>query len=395
CLDADWVSIEQYSHHNLDVEVASDNLAYVIYTSGSTGQPKGVAIEQQSLVNHSQAIIKKYGLTCNDRILQFANFGFDVAYEEIFPTFLRSATLIIAEEKIFSSFANLSQLIEQQKLTVLNLPVSYWQGWIWELSQLKDVELPLSLRLVIVGSEVVAPKQLRLWFKHTRDNVSLLNAYGSTETTITATVYEPTTDFQSDKSVPIGRPIANTSIYILDRYLQPVPIGVPGELHIGGLCLARGYLNRPKLTLEKFIPDPFSNQSSARLYKTGDLARYLADGNIEFLSRIDNQLKVRGFRIEPGEIESVLTAYPQVQQAVVVATEDIHENKRLVAYVVTDNKSLTTNQLREFLKQNLPDYMIPGTFVILESIPLTANGKVDKKALSAPDGILRESKYIA
>ena len=198
------------------------------------------------------------------------------------------------------------------------------------------------------------------------------------------------------KTVPIGRPIANTQIYILDPYLNPVPIGVPGELYVGGVSLGRGYLNRPELTQAKFIPNPFSSNLSDRLYKTGDLARYLSDGNIEFLGRIDHQVKVRGFRIELGEIEAVLNTHPQIQQAVVIAREELPGNKRLVAYVVSEDESLTTNQLREFLKQKLPEYMVPSAFVTLDSLPLTPNGKVDRKALPAPDGdFAREQEYVA
>jgi amino acid adenylation domain-containing protein/non-ribosomal peptide synthase protein (TIGR01720 family) len=397
CLDSDWQVIQQNSKNNLNSGVTSTNLAYVIYTSGSTGKPKGVTIEHQSLVNHSQAIRAEYGLTYNDRILQFANFGFDIAAEEIFPTLVSGATLIMRYQMMFFSFRDLHQLIEQQKLTVLNLPTSYWQGWVRELSQL-DAELPASLRLVIIGTEAVVWEQFSVWLEHINEYMSWCNSYGPTETTITSTVYKPTSNFLLEEDnlvVPIGRPIANTSIYILDRYLRPVPIGIPGELHIGGAGLARGYLNRSELTQEKFIPNPFSDEPSARLYKTGDLARYLPDGNIEFIGRIDNQVKIRGFRIELGEIESILNTHPQIQQAVVIATEDIPGNKRLVAYVVTHSNSLSNNQLRELLEQKLPEYMVPSVFMFLDTLPLTPNGKVDYKALPAPfEEISRNLEFV-
>ncbi|NER98851.1 MAG: AMP-binding protein, partial [Symploca sp. SIO1B1] len=197
-------------------------------------------------------------------------------------------------------------------------------------------------------------------------------------------------------SVPIGRAINNTQVYILDKQLQPVPIGVPGEIYIGGDGLAKGYLNRPELTQEKFILNPFDDSGKTRLYKTGDLCRYLPDGNIEYIGRIDHQVKIRGFRIELGEIEAVLNTHPQIQQAVVIAREDIPGNKRLVAYVVSEDKSLSTNQMREVLRQKLPEYMIPAAFVTLDNLPLTPNGKVDRKALPAPDGeIAREHEYVA
>jgi acyl carrier protein len=238
---------------------------------------------------------------------------------------------------------------------------------------------------VIIGGERVSPSHVKIWQTHVGDYPQLINTYGPTEGTVVATGYTIPADSNIQHEVPIGKPIAKVQTYVLDANLQPLPIGVAGELHIGGMGVARGYLNRSELTAEKFIPNPFSNESDSRLYKTGDLVRYLRDGNIEFIGRIDNQVKIRGFRIELGEIESVLNNHPQINQAVVIVREDISGNKSLVAYVITKNESLTTKQLRELLFEKLPEYMVPAAFVTLDSLPLTPNGKLDKKALPAPD----------
>ena len=249
--------------------------------------------------------------------------------------------------------------------------------------------------MVIIGGERVSPEYVKTWQTHVGDYPQLINTYGPTEATVVATAYPIAANSNIDSEVPIGKPIANIQTYVLDRNLQPLPIGVRGELHIGGIGVARGYLNRPELTREKFIPNPFTNSTTERLYKTGDLVRYLSDGNIEFLGRIDNQVKIRGFRIELGEIESLLNTHPQVNQAVVLVREDIPGNKRLVAYLVTKNESLTTKQLREFLTSKLPEYMVPSAFVTLDTLPLTTNSKVDRKALPFSDSISRENEYVA
>jgi amino acid adenylation domain-containing protein len=357
--------IDEQNVENPSTDVKPNNLAYVIYTSGSTGKPKGVLIEHKSLVNHNFAIIDQYKLTPEDKLLQFASFNFDVATEEIFPTLLSGATLVLWKA-VVSDFSN---FVEQQQLTVLNLPAQYWHTWVL------NERLPSCLRLVIAGSETVPLETVRLW--HQNSDIDLRNAYGPTECTITATTYK--TKLDDSNSVPIGKPIANTKIFILDKNHQIVPIGVAGELHISGVGLARGYLNRPELTAEKFIS--LFNQ---RLYKTGDLVRYLPDGNIEFLGRIDNQVKIRGFRIELGEIESVIMKH--VSEAVVIVREDQPGNKRLVAYIVG-----STEGLRDFVKAELPHYMVPSVFVSLEKMPLTPNGKIDRRALPVPTEIKTDS----
>jgi amino acid adenylation domain-containing protein len=369
--------IDEPNIENPSTDVKPNNLAYVIYTSGSTGKPKGVLIEHQSLVNHNFAIIDQYNLTSEDKLLQFASFNFDVATEEIFPTLLAGASLVLWKPETANV---ISDFVEQQQLTVLNLPAQYWHTWVLDFTE-KNQTLPACLRLVVAGSETVPIETVRLW--HNTSDIELRNAYGPTESTITATTYK--TELLSDEanSVPIGSSIANTKIYILDKNQELVPIGVPGELHIGGVGLARGYLNRPELTAEKFIS--LFNQ---RLYKTGDLVRYLPDGNIEFLGRIDNQVKIRGFRIELGEIESVIMKH--VSEAAVIVREDQPGNKRLVAYTVG-----STEDLRNLVKEELPHYMVPSAFVSLEKMPLTPNGKIDRRALPVPDQTEFEANFVA
>jgi amino acid adenylation domain-containing protein len=309
------------------------NLAYVIYTSGSTGRPKGVAVSHQSFVNHSLAVSEAYGLTTDDRVLQFASISFDVAAEEIFSALLSGAGIVLPSEKVLDS-AGLLRLIEDEKLSVLNLPAPFWHAWMRELAA-TGRGLPPGLRLLVVGSEKVSLEAFAAW-QRLALGVRLINAYGTSETTITSTLYEPDESVPAEgigSSLPIGRPIANTQVYILDSHLQPVPAGVPGELYLGGMGLARGYLMRPALTADRFIPDPFGLEAGARMYRTGDRARFLSDGQIEFLGRSDQQLKLRGYRIEPGEIESALKRHRAVREALVLAREDSSGDKRLVAYV--------------------------------------------------------------
>lgn len=399
CLDRQWEEITQNSAQNL-IPVNSpqpNNLAYVIYTSGSTGQPKGVEITQRSLVNFTQAVTKEYGIVEEDRILQFASISFDTAAEEIYPCLCCGGTLILRTEEMLTSTSVFVQQSEALQLTVWDLPTAYWHLLCSELAS-GAIALPPSLRSAIVGGERMQPERVKMWQQAVGDTVELINGYGPTEGTVVATASHLSWGLRSSgketqkneeveyrehigKEIPIGRPIPNARVYVLDRYLQPVPIGVPGELHIGGAGVARGYLNRPELTREKFISNPCGD---GQLYKTGDLVRYLADGNLEYLGRIDAQVKVRGFRIEPGEIEAILDRYPQVSQAVVTVREDVPGNKRLVAYLVSTASPQELQEIRHSLKQKLPPYMIPAAFVGLDKLPLTPSGKVDYKALPAP-----------
>ncbi|HEY0543783.1 MAG TPA: amino acid adenylation domain-containing protein, partial [Pyrinomonadaceae bacterium] len=333
CTDESRELVEQQSAANPRAFVTAQNLAYVIYTSGSTGQPKGVSISHGSLVNHSFAVAESYSIGAQDRILQFASISFDVAVEEIFPTLLHGATVVFRNERILESSRMLA-LIEQEQLTLLNLPAPFWNEWVRELALLEPA-LPPSLRLVVVGSDRVSMDAFAAW-RRLYPNINLINAYGTSETTITSTLYQTETgesEAVPATSVPIGRPLANTQVYLLNEALQPVPHGVPGELYIGGSALARGYLNRPALTAEKFIPDPFHASPGARMYRTGDRARYLADGQLEFLGRLDQQVKLRGYRIEPGEIEARLKLHPSIREAVVVPHALASGDKQLIAYV--------------------------------------------------------------
>jgi amino acid adenylation domain-containing protein len=397
CLDTDWSLIEPYSPNNLEIEVSSENLAYVIYTSGSTGTPKGVMIQHSSLANYTEAVCLEYKLEPSDRILQFASISFDAAAEEIFPCLVKGATLVLRTEEMLSSIANFWQISGNLGLTVLDLPTAFWHQLTTELSA--NLPLPEAVRLVIIGGEKASPEHLETWQQQVGQRVRLVNSYGPTETTIVATVCDlsgASTVETVGRQLPIGKPLPNIQVYVLDAYLQPVAVGIPGELYIGGAGVARGYLNRPELTAQKFIPNPFVEEQKKatssiflarnKLYQTGDLVCYRADGNLEYLGRIDHQVQIRGFRIELGEIEATLSSYPQIQQAVVIAREDIPGHQSLVAYIVTEKQiAVSLSELRHFLKQKLPEYMVPNIFVTLDALPLTPNGKVDRKALPVPD----------
>ncbi|NEP20537.1 non-ribosomal peptide synthetase [Moorena sp. SIO3I6] len=337
-LDSDWEAIEQHSGENLDVGVTSDNLAYVIYTSGSTGKPKGVQINHKALVNFIESMQQKPGLESTDIFLSVTTLSFDIAGLELYLPLITGARLVVISREIATDGMLLAQSLDNYQVTTMQATPATWRllltaGWKGN-KQLKILCGGEALDKTVAGDLLKNSQQL--W-----------NLYGPTEATIWSTLAQLDHNF-SGYFVPIGKAINNTQIYILDGHLQPVPIGVPGELYIGGNGLARGYLNRPELTKEKFITNPFCSSKTERLYKTGDLARYLPDGNIEFLGRIDNQVKIRGFRIELGEIEAVLSTHPHIQQAAVIAREDIPGNKRLVAYVVCEqnNQSIVENPLQ-------------------------------------------------
>ena len=386
-LDTESEKLTTQPPENPVSQVQPQNLCCLLYTSGSTGIPKGVMLTHAALVNHSSAISQVFSLTPADRVLQFASLGFDVAAEEIFPTWLTGGTVVLRPAQMFPDLARFAEFIEHQHLSVLNITPAYWHEWTVAVSK-GEATVPQSLHLVAVGGDTVLPETVMMWKKLVGDRVNCLNVYGPTEASVTAIVCDLLhPDAEQAHSVLIGRPIGNTQAYILDRHLQPVPVGVIGELHLGGVRLARGYLNRPELTQEKFLPNPFKEGELHRIYKTGDLARYLPDGNIECLGRIDNQVKIRGFRIELGEIEAVLNRNPQVQTSCVILREDTPGDKRLVGYIVpsSQQKRPTNSELRQFLSSNLPLYMVPSAFVFLESLPLTPNRKVDRRALPVPD----------
>ncbi len=392
CLDTDSEQISSASKSNPVSPVDSSNRAYLIYTSGSTGKPKGVEIEHRSLINFTQAAIAEYQIKQSDRVLQFASIGFDAAAEEIYPCLISGGTLVLRTDDMFSSVAKFLQGCQDWQITVLDLPTAYWQQMTAELEAAKLI-LPDRLRLVIIGGERVVPEYVKKWQQYVGDFPQLINSYGPTEGTVVNTVYKVTTATEIEQEVAIGKAIAGVRTYILDRNLQPVPLGITGEIYLGGSCLARGYLNQAELTAQKFI---WHETINTRLYKTGDLGCYLNDGNIRYLGQIDSQVKIRGFRIELGEIESVLAQHTQIQQALVVAQEDTPGNKRLVAYIVTSTDLLTSSQLRSFLQQKLPEYMVPNAFVFLDNLPLTVNGKIDHLALPTPEiELTRECEYVA
>ena len=395
CIDTDWERIAKCEGENPARVTSAENLAYVIYTSGSTGQPKGVMVQHSSLVNYTENAGVEFGLGHGDRVLQFASLNFDTSAEEIFPCLTRGAKLVLRTDEMLASVAGFLQLCRDWAITVLDLPTAYWHEMVTQI-EAENLELPPSLRLVIIGGERALPERLAAWQERFGSEVRLVNTYGPTEATIVATLWEPPSvpdDVDELREVPIGKPVQNVRTYVLDGYLQPVPSGVTGELHIGGSGLARGYLNRPELSAEKFITDPFSQRTGARLYKTGDLARYLPDGNIEYAGRIDHQVKIRGFRVELGEIEAALNQHPCVRESVVVARQDVSGDRRLAAYVIArDAGDFSADDLRNHLKQKLPAFMVPSGFVSLASFPLTPNGKVDRNALPAPEAQSSQSE---
>jgi amino acid adenylation domain-containing protein len=377
CLDGDWHKIAQNKKENLTTKVTADNLAYVMYTSGSTGTPKGVSVIHRGVVR----LVKETNyvhLTDEEVILQLAPISFDASTFEIWGCLLNGGRLIIYPSHT-PSLEELGQIIQQYQVTTLWLTAG-----LFHLIVDEKVEVLKSLRQLLAGGDVLSVPHVQR-FLQTVDNCQLINGYGPTENTTFTCCHPITAPLQLSVSIPIGRPIANTQVYILDNNLQPVPNGEAGELYIGGDGLARGYLNRPDLTAEKFIFHFFDNDLATRLYKTGDLARYLPNGNIEFLGRIDNQVKIRGFRIELGEIEREIAQHSDVREVVVLARQDETSEKQLTAYIVPHyNSGYTHNKLRGLLQQRLPNYMMPSAFVMLESLPLTANGKVDRHKLPAP-----------
>ncbi|MBD2002946.1 MULTISPECIES: non-ribosomal peptide synthetase [Cyanophyceae] len=407
CLDTDWDrDIAQESFQNPTNRVTSDNLAYVIYTSGSTGTPKGVLGRHQGAVN--RCYWAAYPFNTDDICCQKTSLNFVDSVWEIFAPLLHGLrTVIIADEVVKDPYQLVQTLSEQQVTRIILVPSL--------LRVILDTFADLSSRLpklkYWVSSGEALSIELCQRFRQRMPQSRLINLYGSSEVSADVTWYD-TTENALDSCVSIGRPIANTCCFLLDSNLQLVPIGVPGELYIGGDGLARGYLNQPELTAEKFIPNPFNQAiksqkskdssllvSSDRLYKTGDLGRYLPTGDIEFLGRLDHQVKIRGYRIEVGEIEALLVQHPAVQEAVVLTREDETGDKRLVAYVVPDDQLINSksSQLRQFLKEKLPEYMVPSAFVILPVLPLTPNGKVDRNSLPAPETFSaeRETVFVA
>ncbi|MFE8600248.1 amino acid adenylation domain-containing protein [Archangium violaceum] len=370
CLDADaHQALANLPGTAPDSGVTGDNLAYVLYTSGSTGTPKGALLHHLGLCNTALAAVTAHRFRPDSRVLQFASPAFDASVCEVFSSLLAGACLVLAPRDELLPELPLRTLLEKQAITAVTLTPSV-------LAQLSEEGLP-RLETLISAGEALPPSVARRWSK----GRTLLNAYGPTEVTVCASISGPV----DPERLSIGRPFPNVELYVLDERLRPVPTGVPGELFVGGVGLARGYLGRPELTAERFLPHPFSSSPGSRLYRTGDRVRFLSDGQLEFLGRSDSQVKVRGFRIEPGEVEASLLLHPSVREAVVVVREDVPGLKRLVAYVTGEAQALGPESLRAFLKERLPEHLVPAAFVALPALPLTSSGKVDRKALPAPD----------
>jgi amino acid adenylation domain-containing protein len=412
-LDDDWPEPSEPSQPGEEkrpCHVAPENLAYVVYTSGTTGKPKGVLVSHRSLVNTSLAFAAHHRLTPRDRLMQFASLSFDVSSEEFFAAWLSGACVVMRPERAFDTVEEFVEFAARECVTLVNLPASFWAEWATALDeraetkaidQSPDSLLPSTLRRVVVGNEKTLSATLERWRRRVGNSVEWSNAYGPTEATVTASNYEPDASADDDEplpsqtsSVPIGRPIMNAELHVLDAAGQLVPVGVVGELYVGGCGLARGYQGQPALTAERFVPHPFSRRGGERLYKTGDLARRLADGQIEFRGRADEQVKVRGFRVEVGDIEAALRQHPGVRESIVAALDDGRGGSRLVAYVV-ERAETTPGDLRDFLGERLPEYMIPVAFVRLQELPLTPNGKLDRRRLPDPFGRGSQEAYVA
>ena len=387
CLDQQWDAIKKESHKNLDLGVESSQLAYVIFTSGSTGKPKGVQIEHRNVVNFLESMRSEPGMSPRDTLLAVTTLSFDISVLEIYLPLTTGATVALVSREVTSDGKQLSKVLSESGITVMQATPATWRLLI-EAGWQGDKKLK-----ILCGGEAM-PRDLAEQLLERSG--SLWNMYGPTETTIWSAVFPVVS---GEGSVPVGRPISNTQIYILDERMHPVPVGVPGHLHIGGDGLARGYLKRPELTAEKFVDDPFSEAKSGKIYKTGDLAKFRPDGVIDFLGRLDFQVKVQGHRIELGEIESQLNRHPSIKQSVVMArqTGSKIDDKQLVAYTITDGESPNVSDLRDFLRTTLPDYMLPSIFMPLDVFPLNPAGKVDRKSLPEPEAIRPDlrAEYVA
>lgn len=380
-LDQELPLIAQESDQSIDAGATADSLAYVIYTSGSTGKPKGVMLSHRGVANLASGMGRTLDVRSGRRVLQFAALGFDATVEEVFKTLLNGATLCLAERYSLMPGPPLVDLLTKQAITTITIPPSV-------LAALPDATLP-ALQTILVAGEACAADVVARWAR----GRNFFNAYGPSEATVCATI---TLCEAEREAPPIGRPLDNVQVYLLDKFLRPVPVGVRGELYIGGIGVGRNYLHRPTLTAEKFIPNPFDVEPGARLYRTGDLARHRPDGQIEYQGRTDNQVKVRGYRIEPGEVEAALEQHPEVSEAAVVVREGADKEKQLIAYIVPRALHATPapDELRKFLASRLPQFIIPSAFVSLDALPLTPIGKLDRNALPVPE-TLRPKLEIA
>jgi amino acid adenylation domain-containing protein len=386
CLDRHRDKMQEPSDGNFDSGVKPDNPAYVIYTSGSTGKPKGVIIEHRSLVNYLCWFNR--GSVGNPALDMpaISHLSFDGSLKQLLAPLLRGDKVWLLAEATVSEPESLASALASRTEVSVNCVPSLWNAVLEAIDSSTISFQHDSVPSLMLGGETSSRQLLDRTFA-LFPGIEVWNLYGPTEATANATCGR----IAAGGGCPIGRPVANAQVYVLDRYLNPLPVGVAGELYIGGDGLARGYLNHSDLTAEKFLPNPFSDAPGARLYRTGDLARYLADGNLEFLGRVDHQVKIRGLRIELGEIESVLGQHPAVREGVVLAREDVPGDRRLVAYVIPGHDSAASaHELRGFLKQKLPDYMVPSSFLFVDSLPRNANNKLDRSMLPAPGAVRPE-----
>ncbi|MFK7854482.1 MAG: amino acid adenylation domain-containing protein [Granulosicoccus sp.] len=358
------------------------DLAYVMYTSGSTGKPKGVVISHGSLACYCNADIDAYELTASDRTVQFSTLSFDISIEEIFPPLCIGSTVVVRPGDRSDAQIELSDIIERYSVTAVHLATGYWHEWV-DLMLSTGSAVPACLRLMVVTGEKVSPEHYYRWLSLVSKPVLWANAYGPTEATVSATVFVPPAGWQG-KALPIGKPLLGYTAYILDEHLQQVEAGDTGDLYIGGGALANGYLNRPELNQSVFLPDPFAPGESARMYKTGDLARWLDDGSIDYAGRVDHQIKVGSYRVEPGEIENTINSHAAVKEALVVAVP-LNGSTQLVAYIACAAGSIDISDIAQFLSGQLPAYMMPHRYLLMEALPKTINGKIDRDALPSAE----------
>ncbi len=390
------MELKNQNQEAVEGKILPDRPAYVIYTSGSTGKPKGCVVTHANVIRLLQATQQWFGFNHNDVWSLFHSYAFDVSVWELWGALFHGGKVVVVPYWTSRSPADFLNLLQSEKVTVLSQTPSVFKQLLQAHEEDEDMEA-LNLRYVIFAGEALELQSLKPWFDRYGDRKpQLINMYGITETTVHAT-YRPIyqDDLTINRGSMIGQPIPDLSLYVLDKTLEPVPIGVPGEIYIGGAGVTWGYLNRPRLTAERFIPDPFAKIPGSRLYRSGDLARRLPDGELEYLGRSDHQIKIRGFRIELGEIEAVLTTHPQVKTAFVINQTRPNGEDSIIAYFVSDQKDSIVPHLRDYLKTKLPDYMIPTAFISLETIPLTVHGKLNRNALPIPDWTQTVKPYIA
>jgi len=386
-LDSDWPEVAKAPANEPQVNIRPEHLAYIIYTSGSTGKPKGTLIEHRSLTNYLHWINQSPFGAAGQFMPQITKLSFDASLKQLLAPLLRGDTVWLVPEALLQEPALFLNEIAQKEKVHLNCVPTLWQAILDSAGQATDANWRKSLTALALGGEAINPELIKR-SKQELPHLEIYNLYGPSEATANASYAA----ISSGDEITIGKPIANTRFYVLDTFMQPVPVGVPGELYIGGVGLSRGYLHRPDLTADTFLPDPFSSQPGARMYKSGDLVRFKSDGNVEFLGRLDHQVKIRGFRVELGEIEAALAQHEAVGDCVVTARKDRPGLTRLTAYIVPQNDAKpAVTELREYLKKHLPDYMVPSFFIIMEKFPLTSSGKLDRRALPEPADVHPES----